>query len=157
MERVVKLVFGDWSDDGHGKTDTVIVKLSGQDVSDEALEASRVKSDEDFGQNLLDLFSNYEDNTISPELYQALVEDGFGGSDGEDDFIIYVVGQGVAEEAKYLSALEVFLYWLGRNIEDFNYEVLTDEYPTLVGGYNSILKSPEGWSSTSFGYGLYFS
>lgn len=39
-ERTVKIVLGDWSDDGHGKTDTTVVTLRGDDVSDASLNAS---------------------------------------------------------------------------------------------------------------------
>lgn len=155
MERTVRMVIGDWSDDGHGKTATVLVKLAGDDVSDENLARSMEESDKHFGFHLLELFEDYEDSRLPNDLYDALIEDGLKPQEKDDDFTVYVDSYSSLAPLATLSALEVFMWWLGRNIPGFRWKNVTEHVPLLVGGYSTILKDDDRSASTSYGYGLF--
>lgn len=152
MARTVEVCIGDWSDDGHGKFDTIYINISGEDVSDEALQASLEKSNEDFTIDVLDLFQGYEKREIPLPLFKKILAEGFKPAEGRDpDYYVWVEG-----EETDIDGLELLMWFIGRNIKDFGWVKIEFNYPTLVGGYRTILKSSKDWPSTSYGYGFFY-
>lgn len=162
MDRMVKIVLGDWSDDGHGKTETIIVRLSGKDVTDSMLSRAVQKAESDTGVSLKNILANYQDSTISQANFNKLLRV-FGSQltdydeEGEENFYpAFTAEVGERDEWEYsyqigdntyleLSVLRLLTLFLGYNIEGFEYEVV--EIPTVVGTYNAVVPS--------FGYGLF--
>lgn len=85
MEKI-KLIVGDWSDDGHGKTDIYLIKsnLSKKDI-EEAFDQGVAK----IGCDITDHCKGYTDSKIAREEYNKFVAQGFKRGDyiyeDEDD------------------------------------------------------------------------
>lgn len=149
MKRTVEMYIGDWSDDGHGKSDKIIVNIEGVDVSDEALQASYEKSKQDLGVDILKLFSSYEENTLPYGVYDKFVSAGFTPLEERDPrYYVWVDDSDVC-------GLQLFMWFIGQNLEYFKWQEIDVVYPCLVGGYNTIIKEEHGVSS-SYGYGFFF-
>lgn len=161
MERIVRVNFGDWSSDGHGIHETHVFRLSGQDVSDEALATSYERSVEEFNRDLSEVCSSYEETSISQAFYEQLLEAGFTTDEEQDPWpCITVEGVLTDPEDEYselqIGADELLMFYVGRFIEDFEWEAVVEEMPTLIGGFGTIIKQERrGWPSSSFGYGLF--
>ena len=160
MEKLFNIVIGDYSDDGHGKYETVTLKLTADDLSDGALQEAFQKTNEEVGTDLYDLCADYEDGSISKELYEHLKELGFTFSDdeyghptiyveSEDEAIGFLTGEEV-----YFSAAELAGWWVARNLKNGSYEIVESKLPNLVGGRDAILKASAS-NNPSYGYGLF--
>lgn len=166
MEKLFNIVIGDYSDDGHGKCETVTLKLTADDLSDDALKEAFMKTNEEVGSDLYDLCANYEDGSISEDLYKRLKELGFTFSDDECPHpTIYVndavelvedgdAPSGFREVEVYFSAAELAGWWVAHNLKNGSYEIVESKLPNLVGGWNAILK-PSPSNSSFYGYGLF--
>ncbi len=158
QEREVTLKFGDWSEDGHGKSESIRVRLVGNDVSNEALAEARAKAEEKTGIKLERIFNDYEDSQISVDDFVKIVSLGLplGDSphvkhsglyyhlDEPDELEEYFPGEAVQGED--LDALRVVLAFLGYQIPNFSYRVVKED--VILGGYGAVVKS--------FGYGLFY-
>lgn len=72
---------GDWSDDGHGKTDVFILESSVEaDVLKEAFTAG-VKC---IGHDVTSMCEGYEENTIPEEVAQAFIDVGVSLDEADD-------------------------------------------------------------------------
>lgn len=75
LEYTISLTLGDWSDDGHGKTEVFVIKSN--------LTSAEINDAYTFGTKILgfdlseDVASDYEDSTISDENVQILAANGF--------------------------------------------------------------------------------
>jgi hypothetical protein len=171
-ERTVQLNLGDWSGDGHNITETVLVTISGDDVSNKALESSR-KAAEDFtGVSLKKLFSGYEDSELSEKDLKKLILSGlpclkaYGYSSSGPNFIVdedaleslesdqelqghekelAILKQGIEDEDGF-EVLTLLMTFFGYGITNFSYKPL--KLDVIVGNYAAPLPG--------FGYGLYF-
>lgn len=159
--RTVRINLGDWGDDGHGKTKTVIVELSGGDVSDAALCASYRAAVEATGVNLLSELRDYEDSYIDmepiQEVWDAARPARLAAHEGAKD-----CGWGLCEpfdDTWYarqpddydLNCVDLLMAYIGYTVKDFSYRVV--EFPVLVGGSGTILTEHEGDGCSFFGYG----
>lgn len=165
MEKLFNIVIGDYSDDGHGKSQTVTLKLTADDLSDEALKEAFQKTNEEVGINLYDLCTEYEDVSISEDLYKRLKELGFTFSDDEyfhpiisvDDALELMEDEnepgGFREVEVYFSAAELAGWWVAHNLKNGSYEIVENKLPTLIGGWSPVLESPP--LRTFYGYGLF--
>lgn len=164
-ERTVKVVLGDWSDDGHGKTETLILRLRGRDLSDEALSASYQARVAELGVDLATVCQDYEDSSIAEDFYEQLQEAGF--TPRHEDSMGF--GPSVAvktyswKEDSFFPAIELLMFYTGATVEGFSWEVVREDIPLLLGGSGSILKQKSRWGdpegltdTTTFGYGLFF-
>lgn len=159
MERIVTLTLGDWSGDGHSMTKVFIVKLSGDDVSDEAIRRNRTAAETAVGFLLESLCEEYEDNTLYYNQLEKLLA--FGVIDPvscvstalyskvinvDPDEFEELSGVGGVDQ---LDALAVAMGFAGYGDPSFAWEpVILDN---ILGGYgNTALGS-------SFGYGLFYS
>lgn len=142
---IYELELGDWSDDGHGKTETVYVDVftygTGRDLASAYSQAKEI-----IGFGLEDIAEKYEMRCASLEQAQRLVECGFqtpyewtGQEPGEAEFFmtpdIYV---------------EILEFMLQINIPGLKLTRLKSRvFPQLIGG-NGIL------TTNCVGYGMFF-
>lgn len=152
QERIVEINLGDWSNDGHGRTDRVLVRLQGEDVSDAALAASYAAAVTCIGVDLENVCEDYEDNRVSPEYYDRIAGLGFAPLARGPHPTIRSESYAGAEGGIEFGAIELLMFYTGFTVEGFAWEIM--DFPTLMGGFKTILKQDAG--STSFGYGLYF-
>lgn len=156
MERIFTVVLGDWSDDGHGKTSTYYLKLTGDDVSDERLNAGLRATNAQMGVELFSIASSYEENSISRDLGERLYEAGFRPGDCDDEIVwVEDMEEDEGDFKTDFSVLDLIPWWIGRDIPNFSWELVETGFPTLLGGFDTVLKTERELPSTSFGYGLF--
>lgn len=148
QETTFEVVLGDYSDDGHGKTFTTLVKLSAPAISEALVAEAYEETKTLLGVGLEEVCEDYEDSRIDDELYERLVGLGFQppANDSRNGPHIYVEPLGYGEKQESFSALSLLMFYIGRTIPDFSWERV--ELPSLM-GWRSIL------SDSSFGYGLF--
>lgn len=136
LPHMINLVLGDWSGDGHSKTETVTI-LSNLEKKDVA--KAYKKGTKKVGFNLTEeVCAEYEDNNISREQVEKLAELGIpkdayldsydleqDEEDSEDGFSLWTNG---------FAELWLRIAQLGN--PDFKYEVTTHDSPNInIGGY----------------------
>lgn len=161
MKRIVTLTLGDWSSDGHSMTKTFIVKLSGDDVSDEAIRRNRKAAETAIGFPLESICEEWKDNYLRYEqleqlLTHGLIVPGVGTNPRmiSERKIINVLPEdfealsGVAG-IRDVDAVTLALSFAGYGDPSFSWEPV--EIDNILGGYGDL---PLG---SSFGYGLFYS
>lgn len=172
MKRKVQLTLGDWSGDGHSITESVLVTISGDDVSDEALKKAREAAEAASGVDLEKFFSRYEESSLDLTALKKLLrsgipflklyeykshgpnfmvdEDALEALQEDEDFKAYgdqlaILQQGVEEEDGF-EVLALLMAFLGYGIPNFSYKPM--KLDTIVGTFGAPVRG--------FGYGLYF-
>lgn len=159
--REVRLVFGDWSGDGHQLTKIIRLNLTGDDVSDEAMRTARLKAEEASGIVLESLLEEYEEYEIDEDDFFAILDAGMDirQPENEDVIIGYSVDfmdkQRVAEAKLdpnasdyYFDAVRLVMAFLSFDMDNFSYSVVP-EPDTILGNYGAVVNG--------FGYGLFSS
>lgn len=143
MKHIISLVLGDWSSDGHGKTDTVNIKSN---LDKNELFKSYKKGSKKVGFNFIDeVCSDYEDGLLSKNYLNLLVKQGFTvdslGNDISISNLIEVTeafeadSEGLDLDTETYTRIFLFITKLGN--EKFQYEILKQkDSPTIeIGGY----------------------
>lgn len=149
----MKLVLGDWSNDGHGQSEEIVIvanhsvedvqqaykdscKLTGVSFNHNK-DYTEVKRDYDEAEKYR-IATEYEDNCVSPEVVEILSK-----YEGFDKF-------GMTDE--YFSLDEIFSdlwFWFVKlSLSDLEYEIVEDTVPVINGYWNKNL-------NVQFGYGLF--
>lgn len=158
MKRTVDMLLGDPGDDGHGKSSLVRAKVIGEDVSNEALKAGRLRAEAATGVELHEILSEYEDPSIFSEAAADMLraglkfrkcevfEKGFSIDDMDE-----LIDEGLLPKnsPELFSAGGLLLEYFGFGIEGFKYKVVDYRDSLIVGSYTE--KAP----LSSFGYGLF--
>jgi len=161
-----KFAIGDWSGDGHEKTDNVHFKSN--KTADEIRKAywdscihtsiafhnqdlttfdayNRMSKDIPVEKIKFRLLHNYEDTLIPAAAMKILYANGLsnklfedGPNEGGDQYIM---------NAEELS--ELLLWFISISLDDFEYKVIKDEVESINGFWNKNL-------NVGFGYGLYY-
>lgn len=154
MKRKISLVVGDWSQDGHNQCETYLVKIKGEDVSDEALKESFDKSNKEFGINLYDLFKEYEESSIDSNLMDKFVTAGFDPEhQAPGQFFYWEEGDFVDEGET--SVVSLVMWYIGRNIKGFDWQSIDKNFPAILGGRNPAVPKSDDDRTAFFGYGLF--
>lgn len=153
MKRKMSVVIGDYSKDGHNQCETYLVKIKGEDVSDEALQESFDKSNAEFGLNLYSLLKEYEDSYISPDIMDKFFSAGFN-PERQTVGPFFYWEEGVFCDEGEASIIALTMWYIGRNINGFEWKSIDPEFPALMGGWNPAIKSKTD-GDTMFGYGLF--
>ena len=136
---ITTLVAGDWSDDGHGKTDMAVIRsnLDSEQIG-EAYEAGSKK----LGFNFIDeVAADYEDSSIDLEKLKALVDAGMSIKETfKYEYDIKEVEKVLADEdpegyhlwAETYRDIYLFIVKLGN--DDFRYE-FSQGNTINIGGY----------------------
>lgn len=130
LPHMINLVMGDWSGDGHSKTETVTIlsNLKKADV-EKAYKAGVKKTKVKFSE---DVARNYEDGVITTETVAALAKHGFKIEDYSEDEEPGDRGYGLWTDGYSLAWL--FVAQVGN--PNFKYEVINDDSPNInIGGY----------------------
>ena len=127
---MINLVMGDWSGDGHSKTETITI-LSNIDKKavEKAYKAGTKKTNVNFSD---DVASDYEDSTLPTEVVTKLAEHGFKIEDYSEDEEPTDRGYGIWTDGYALA----WLFIAGVGNPDFKFEVIEDDSPNInIGGY----------------------
>lgn len=133
----LRLIVGDWSGDGHEKTDTIIVKVNKteKELSD-AYDKSHKLTSIDFSETCC---CEYQTCEISKDVYDAVVKH-FSETTGtkwkelysrsdDDDY-----DNGVVEDSKMFA--ELYLEFIQLTLPDLVWKFVDDSIPELnIGGY----------------------
>lgn len=121
----LKVTIGDYSDDGHGKCDDFIIDFS---HDKETLLANYEKNKELFQMDPEEDFCcDYEDNTISDDYIQRLIDHGLDIYLENKDSDVHYLGN------DEFFAILMFLY--GYGLDDFTWTVVNFESLHCGGGY----------------------
>lgn len=74
LKNIVELNMGDWSDDGHGKTQSLIIQTN---LTTTQISAAFDKGVKKIGLDITKCCINYEDNSLTKEQLEALKEAGW--------------------------------------------------------------------------------
>ncbi len=130
LTNTISLVLGDWSHDGHGHTDTVVILSN---LTNKQIESAYKKGTKKVGFDFIkDVASDYEDSKISEEQLNKLISLGLKGWDK--------VGDESDEDALYLyteAYADIYLFIVKLGNEEFEYKILEGELnPEIhIGGY----------------------
>lgn len=148
------LVLGDWSDDGHGKMEKVLVETNHpveklqQAYKDSCkLTGISFNYNENFTgierdwkeQDKYQIAVEYEDNSLSDECFDALNKFGFSEAFDVKSVDEFELGE---------QFTELWLWFVKLSLPDLVYNVVEDTIPTINGYWNKNL-------NVQFGYGLY--
>lgn len=160
-QRIVEINLGDWYGAGHRISEKIIVELRGEDLSDETLSANYTDTSSALSIDLRTVCCEYKENSISAAFYEQLLEMGFEPDTSNPDPRPFIEVTDVVADSDDQSSIirldpvELVMFYVGNKIKDFSWSRLEESYPTLLGGYNTILKQNADVLSTSFGYGLF--
>lgn len=137
LPHVTSLVLGDWSDDGHGKTDITSIK-SNLDP-DQIMEAYK-KGSKKLGFDFInEVAADYEDSAIDANQLQKLVDAGLDIEKSfQDDYSIKEAKEALENEQRaglwVDSYRNIFLFIVKLGNDKFEYEI--DNNAQLnIGGY----------------------
>lgn len=132
MNNIITLVLGDWSDDGHGKTDTINIKsnLDKKDM-EKAYEAGTKKLGFDFCGYVAE---DYEDNKLDDEKWNKLKELGYQNEALEDEAEKYNDGE-ISLWTDSYTDIYLFIVKLGNDKFEFEYLVGEQNPQIRIGGY----------------------
>lgn len=138
-----KVVAGDYSDDGHGKTYTGLYDIAG-DFTHEQLNKNFATNVAEFV-NPFEIANEYEDCSIDSDVAKKLEAAGFTGVEYDIyDKTYAIFGSGISELVVWLTCLGITTY-----------KKVREEVPELV-GWRGILENPEPDSyNSSVGYGCF--
>lgn len=146
--RLLEIVMGDWSDDGDGRKETVLVRVWGEDSTDDAMRDARDRAIEATGVEFSELFAGGEGPSISSDDLDTLVENGFDPAWPKSDIggktPSFWRSCGASDETPY-SAVSLLMFYASFGSPDIGWEIVLP--PTVVGSHNSIL-------GAGFGFGL---
>lgn len=146
-QRTLDVIIGDWSEDGHGKTDKHTVLLQGSDVSDDHLNKTFTNNVELTGVNPVELFNDYRQYHMSEDDWNKIVDAGF-----TPDPKMEMVGVAYHAENQYYYANSFveLLLWYVTNNTDTTWEIITN--PILFGDFDPVINDAK---SKHLGYGLF--
>jgi hypothetical protein len=149
------IVLGDWSHDGHGKSEKILIKSN---LPVEDVQKAYKKSVKDTGFDFAEeVCSEYNDNSVRDKAFEffqkyksPLSEFGLEHARG------YPSGEGAITEDNYDdymftedSLVNTLMWFIGLSAgEGWEWEEITDEIPCFNGYWSDIVNN-------SFGYGLY--
>lgn len=156
-----KMVFGDWSGDGHGKTETLHVEVP-DTITQEMMKENYEKNKQRFGFGYNEFASDYEENRISAGQVEVLTDAGLTFVMEEeadwdtldyktpiisqrDDGDYYLGGDYVIQE----TLLPICMFMIGDGIPGWQWETIDEKLPELLGGYGAV-------SRDFAGYGLFY-
>lgn len=138
---IIRLIVGDWSDDGHGKTDVIRIKSN---LSQKKLAKAYDKGTKKVGYNFMnEVAAEYEDGTISHNQYTRLKELGFDKYEIETSFWYDKKDKTPLDKRTYsispseYADLLLFICKLGD--KSFEYEEVEDDSDSwTIGGYGLL-------------------
>lgn len=153
MNNKFKITIGDWSDDGHGKSDEIIFESNAtlKEMQDAYRQSCRTTGIQFHGydhrndySNGIEICVNYEDSSPPIKAVDIMIAYGiidiseYGDDFDKEDFYF----DGGEEFAEYI------MKFIGISIPGFQFKKISDEIPPLNGWWGDL--------NHSFGYGLYF-
>lgn len=143
-----QIVLGDWSDDGHGKTETHTVVIHG-DVTREQLAENYKRNVERVGFNPIDTIAvEYEEPYIFEKDVHLLTAAGFTKKVVDERYRAREY-----DDAYYIDndeLIPIIMYFFLDRLEDVSWEELKEkELPMLIGGYTAVVPYEQ------YGYGLF--
>ena len=139
-----KLIIGDWSNDGHGITSTVVFNSN---LTIEELRELYFNQCQKYGRILEKIVSEYEESFITKEQFDTLKNYGYDFYDGaekelEDEGRFYI------DEDVFI---DIFIWFMKKDNPTLMLEITDDDVPTFhFYGYDSKSRH-----IGFFGYGLF--
>lgn len=147
QHRLMSMVVGDFAVDGHGRSETSLVELRGNDLSDERLNDAYQRSMRELDFDPIFEMSQETVPAISSTVVQRLMDAGFDylGSrcQRESPMMLWVSAAPGDDEDVFkfeINMDEVILWMITRLLEDVTFTFI--EPSNLVGGWSPALKSP---------------
>lgn len=128
------VVVGDWSDDGHGKTETFILDVTGHFTSDEIKEAyARAKAR--YGRGLEDVANRHEDSGVPVDWIEQMQEEGLFHVPNDYE---WALGYGRHDTPSSPEDLvHILIHMIKMELPDFHAEII--HLPLLAGGYTAAI------------------
>jgi hypothetical protein len=156
-------ILGDWSDDGHGKYEKILIESSHtvkevQDAYKQSCKTTGISFNDpnDFTgikreyrkSKLYHVCAEYEQNQLSNEIFECFLK---LHKKGHPCKILEDMNKNKKQEGLYVDRetfMNLFFWFVSLSLKNFTYKRLEDEYPTLNGYWNKNL-------NVQFGYGLF--
>jgi len=163
MDNRFYFVLGDWSDDGHGKTDKILIESSHpvEDVKNAYKKSCKLTGisfnhNDDFTgikrdlheEKLYRVCTEYEQSQLSEEIFKCFLK---LHKDGHPCEILKQMEKNKKRDGLYLNKetfIDLFFWFVSLSLKDFKYKKIEHEYPVLNGYWDKKL-------NVQFGYGLY--
>lgn len=132
MNHIITLVLGDWSHDGHEKTETINIRSN---LLKAGIEEAYALGTEKLGFDFCkEIAADYEDNMLDNEKWEALKKLGYQDDDLEEDGIKYNEGD-ISLWTDSFTDIYLFIVKLGN--DEFEFEYLSEvQNPQIkIGGY----------------------
>lgn len=125
MTHKISLVLGDWSDDGHGKTDIVTIESN---FTPAKIKKAYKKGTELVGVDLTeDVCSEYEEHQMTPEHYEVFKASGVLGDLSDESWDRYLDSDTFAE---------LYLWVAKQGNPEFEYKIVPNSSASInIGGY----------------------
>lgn len=140
LDKTITLVLGDWSDDGHGKSETIVV---GSNLDKDEVFKAYQKGSKKLGFNFIDkIAADYEDNWLSSDKLGKLMEHGITPEKFfSNDYDLKQAKEALENEdgvglwTDSYAAIFLLIAKLGN--ETFEYEILPEDRSSRIniGGY----------------------
>lgn len=134
-----RMIIGDWSGDGHEKTEEFIVSSN---LPVDAVREAHYKIYDKTGINIEEICSGYEEDELSPETVAQLRNMGF--------YFKNQTGMGI-EVMTPLEIMRIWLFLLRQADPSIDIEISSDEIPN----FQFFGFGPKGRHIGSVGYGLF--
>lgn len=127
LNNVIKLVVGDYSYDGHGQTDSIVIKSN---LTNKEMVEAKVIGEKKINFKLDKFCKNHEDNVIPFKEFKKLIDAGlikemdWYESDEEEDLY--------ADPAIFA---DIFLFLVKLGNEKFEYKISEADSVINIGGY----------------------
>ena len=120
MNNTINLVIGDWSHDGHEKTETVTVSSN---LTIKEIEKAFKIGVNKLGFDITKCCEDYEDHVLPKKANDALKKAGFKGVDEEGYF--------------YETFADIYLFTVKQGDDSFKYKIVTNQ-TINIGGYGLL-------------------
>ena len=128
MNNVIKLVVGDWSNDGHGRTHSTSIRSS---ITNEEIQSAYELGVKNLGVSISTLCEEYEDSEIPSEARDVFVKAGYVPTDFDPEM------DTVEQCLEYIDPeafVELYLFTVKQGNSEFTFEFIESD-DINIGGY----------------------
>lgn len=142
--RTFKFTTGDWAGDGHGRSETNIISVTGEKVDNDSLQSAYVTACSKLNYDPLYQASERDNGGIDSDTLARLIKAGFPYFESQRDIMGSMMVETYGDEEveyPYNVNLDELVMWMISTELPITYDFPKGE-DTLFGGYGSILSSP---------------
>ena len=138
-------IIGDWSDDGHGKTETFVLDVEGHFTND-CIKDAYARSKARYGRGLEDVANLHEDSDVPVDWIKQMQDEGLSHLPGDFEWALEYGRYGIPAQPEDL--VHILIHMIKMELPDFHAEIV--QIPLLAGGFGAAIGTRE-----FIGYGCF--